>query len=98
MKNTYFITGISTEVGKTMVSAIVTEALEADYWKPIQAGELENSDTNKVQQLVSNTKTIFHKGAFELETPMSPHAAADIDGVSIQFKNITLIILILFNK
>ena len=81
--NTYFITGIGTEVGKTMVSAIITEALEADYWKPIQAGELENSDTHKVKYLVSNKKTVFHPNSFELKTPMSPHAAAEIDGVKI---------------
>ena len=85
---TYFITGISTEVGKTVVSAIVTEALQADYWKPIQAGELENSDTVKVQRLVSNKKSVFHKPAFELHTPMSPHAAAEIDGVSVSGKKI----------
>jgi dethiobiotin synthetase len=81
--NTYFITGIGTEVGKTIVSAIITEALEADYWKPIQAGELENSDTHKVKNLVSNKKTVFHPNSFELQTPMSPHAAAEIDGVKI---------------
>ena len=81
--NTYFITGIGTDVGKTIVSAIITEALEADYWKPIQAGELGNSDTHKVKNLVSNKKTVFHPNSFELHTPMSPHAAAEIDGVKI---------------
>ena len=80
MKQSYFITGIDTEVGKTMISAIVTEALEADYWKPIQAGDLDNSDTHKVERLISNKKTKFHKNAFALKTPMSPHAAAEIDG------------------
>ena len=89
MKNqTYFITGISTEVGKTIVSAIVTQALQADYWKPVQAGELEHSDTHKVQQLVSNIKTKFHASAFNLKTPMSPHAAAKIDGVNLSVKKI----------
>ena len=89
MKNqTYFITGISTEVGKTIVSAIVTQALQADYWKPVQAGELEHSDTHKVQQLVSNIKTKFHASAFNLKTPMSPHAAAKIDGVGLSVKKI----------
>ena len=82
-KNIFFITGISTEVGKTVASAIVTEALEADYWKPIQAGDLNYTDTHKVQNLVSNQKTKFHPSAFELQTPMSPHAAAEIDGVHI---------------
>lgn len=89
MKNqTYFITGISTEVGKTIVSAIITEALQADYWKPIQAGELDNSDTHKVRKLISNKKTVFHPSAFNLETPISPHAAAKLDGIQLSTKKI----------
>lgn len=88
MNQTYFITGIGTEVGKTIAAAIVTEALEADYWKPIQAGDLENSDTHKVKKLISNEKTVFHENAFSLKTPMSPHAAAEIDGVKISAKKI----------
>lgn len=88
MKKTIFITGIGTDVGKTIASAIVTEALEADYWKPIQAGDLDNSDTHKVKALVSNSKTVFHPNAFALKTPMSPHAAAEIDGIEISTKKI----------
>jgi dethiobiotin synthetase len=88
MTHNYFVTGIGTEVGKTIVSAILTEALEADYWKPIQAGDLDNSDSHKVERLVSNKKTVFHKNSFALKTPMSPHAAADIDGVKITSKKI----------
>lgn len=86
--STYFITGISTEVGKTVASAIITEALEADYWKPIQAGELDNCDTKKVQRLISNTNSKFHENSYALNTPMSPHAAADIDHITIELKNI----------
>jgi len=86
---TYFITGIGTDVGKTIASAIITEALEADYWKPIQAGELENCDTKKVERLVSNTKSKFHSNTYALKTPMSPHAAANIDGIVIDLKKIT---------
>ncbi|WP_350289793.1 dethiobiotin synthase [uncultured Croceitalea sp.] len=78
-----FVTGISTEVGKTIASAIVTEALEADYWKPIQAGDLDDSDSHKIAKLISNTKTVIHKNAYALQTPMSPHAAAEIDGIEI---------------
>ncbi len=85
---TYFITGISTEVGKTVASAIITEALKADYWKPIQAGELDHCDTKKVQQLISNTKSVFHKNSYALHTPMSPHAAAEIDGITIETSTI----------
>jgi|TARA_B110001454_G_scaffold191886_1_gene191825 dethiobiotin synthetase len=88
MQKKYFITGISTEVGKTVVAAILTEALEADYWKPIQAGELENSDTHRVQELISNSRSIFHANSYALETPMSPHAAAEIDTITIDLKKI----------
>lgn len=78
-----FITGISTEVGKTMASAIFSEALEADYWKPVQAGDLDNTDSHKVAALISNTKTVIHPSSYTLKTPMSPHAAAEIDGLRI---------------
>lgn len=88
MKNTYFITGISTDVGKTIVSAIITEALQADYWKPIQAGDLENSDTYKVSRLISNNKTVFHSSSYALNTPASPHLSAELDGISIDIKKI----------
>jgi dethiobiotin synthetase len=87
-KKTYFITGIGTDVGKTIAAAILTEAFEADYWKPIQAGDLENSDTHKVRNLISNKKTVFHNNAFALNTPMSPHAAAKIDGVVVDLPKI----------
>lgn len=83
-----FITGIGTDVGKTIASSIIVEALEADYWKPIQAGDLDNSDTNKVEKYVSNTTTKFHKNAYALQTPASPHLAAEIDGISIELKKI----------
>ncbi|MEL6812351.1 MAG: dethiobiotin synthase [Bacteroidota bacterium] len=83
MNQTYFITGISTDVGKTVVSAIITEALQADYWKPVQAGELDYTDTHRVRALVSNPRSQFHESSFKLKTPMSPHGAAQIDGVNI---------------
>lgn len=88
MKSTYFITGISTEVGKTVVASIVTEALQADYWKPIQAGELEYSDTDKVKELTRNGISQYHDNTFSLKTPMSPHAAAIIDNVSVTISQI----------
>ncbi len=83
-----FVTGISTEVGKTIASAIVVEALEADYWKPIQAGELECSDSYRVANLISNKKSVIHKNSYALQTPMSPHAAAEIDGITIDIDKI----------
>ena len=83
-----FITGISTDVGKTIVAAIVVEALNADYWKPIQAGELDHCDTKKVAALVSNTTSIFHSNSYALKTPMSPHAAAEVDNITIDLRQI----------
>lgn len=83
-----FVTGISTNVGKTIASAIITEAMEADYWKPIQAGDLQNTDSHKVANLLSNSKTKIHKSSYELSSPMSPHAAAEIDGVRIDRRQI----------
>lgn len=77
----YFISGIGTDVGKTIVSAIVSEALEATYWKPIQAGDLDNSDSIKIKNLTENV-TVLKEGV-KLSQAMSPHAAARIDGVKL---------------
>ena len=82
-----FVTGIGTEVGKTVISAILTEALEADYWKPVQAGDLDYSDTHKVKDLVSNSNSVFHCETHALNHPMSPHAAAERDGVEISLND-----------
>lgn len=78
----FIITGIGTDIGKTVVSAIIAQSLDAFYWKPIQAGELENSDSIKVQNWTTDSVTILSE-AFQLNQPMSPHAAAEIDGVEI---------------
>jgi dethiobiotin synthetase len=83
-----FITGISTDVGKTIASAIITEALEADYWKPIQAGDLDNSDSHKIQRYISNNKSVIHENSYKLNTPASPHLAAELDGITIDLKKI----------
>lgn len=83
-----FITGISTDVGKTITSAIVVEALEADYWKPVQAGDLDNSDSTKVNSQVSNSKSQFYPNSYQLNTPASPHLAAEIDGIKIDLQQI----------
>jgi dethiobiotin synthetase len=79
----YVVAGIGTEVGKTVVAAILVEKLEADYWKPVQAGDLDSSDTLRVQQLTLHGG-VMHPEAWRLNTAMSPHAAAEIDGVRIR--------------
>ncbi|MES2826900.1 MAG: dethiobiotin synthase [Bacteroidota bacterium] len=83
MTNTYFVSGIGTGIGKTIVSAILTEKLQADYWKPIQSGDLGNSDSFLVQRLISNTKTRILAEEFRLNNPLSPHLSARMDGISI---------------
>ena len=86
----YFVSGIGTEVGKTIISAILAEALKADYWKPIQAGDLEQSDSIKVRDLLSNESTQIHPESYQLKLPMSPHAAAEKEQLAIELSAMPL--------
>ena len=83
------VTGIGTDVGKTVVSAILAQALKAFYWKPIQAGELENTDTIKVNSWTDQSVTVLPE-AFRLKSAISPHAASAIDGVQISRESLKL--------
>ena len=85
-----FITGIGTEVGKTIVSAIFTEALQADYFKALQSGNLDELDRDTVKNLISNEKTNFHHEKYLLTQAFSPHTSAEIDGVEIDLNKIHL--------
>lgn len=85
-----FVTGIGTNIGKTIASAILTEALKADYWKPIQAGTSYPTDTDLVKKLISNTQSTIHPEAFFLKEPMSLHAAAKLEGITIRLNEIAL--------
>lgn len=84
-----FVTGIGTGIGKTVVSAVLTEALEADYWKPVQSGLEEKTDTELVSSLISNKETKCWEEAYRLKTPASPHLAARIDQVQISLPEFT---------
>ena len=86
----YFITGIGTNVGKTIVSAVITEALQADYWKPVQSGGLGYTDTQRVKSLVSNNKSKFFEEAYKFSNPLSPHVSAKMEGVEIDFEKFIL--------
>lgn len=83
----YFVTGIDTEVGKTVVSAVLAQALTANYWKPIQIGDLDNSDSHKIENLVSK-KIVIYPESYRLSQPLSPHLSAKIDQKEIKLKNI----------
>lgn len=82
-KKSFFITGIGTGIGKTIVSAILVEKLKADYWKPIQSGDLDKSDSLSINSLISNNKTFIHKETYQLTQPFSPHKSAALDGITI---------------
>jgi len=87
-KKRLFVTGIGTEIGKTIVSAILVEKLQADYWKPVQAGDLGNSDSLKVKSLISNPRSFIFPEAYKLTQPFSPHKSAAIDGITIEQEKI----------
>ena len=83
-----FISGIGTGVGKTIVSAIVTEALEADYWKPVQAGFEDGTDSLQVQQLITNATSKIYPEVYKLSMPASPHIAARNESIRIDLNTI----------
>jgi dethiobiotin synthetase len=83
-----FITGIGTGIGKTLISAIVTEALGATYWKPVQAGFDEGTDTGWVGERISYPEGRLLPEAYKLAMPASPHIAARHEGIVISLDKI----------
>jgi dethiobiotin synthetase len=84
-----FITGIGTDVGKTVVAAIITEALQAAYWKPVQAGFDQGTDSQWVGSMISHSQHNILPEAYKLSLPASPHIAAREEGVVISLDKIT---------
>ena len=83
MSQPIFITGIGTGIGKTIVAAIVAEALQAHYWKPVQAGYENGTDTLHVKNLITNTTSVIHPELYKLSLAASPHIAARTDNIKI---------------
>ena len=83
-----FITSIDTNIGKTIVSSIVCKALDYSYWKPVQSGDLHNSDSNKIKNL--SPSTFIHPETYRLSQPLSPHESANRDGIRITLKKFKL--------
>jgi dethiobiotin synthetase len=83
-----FVTGTDTDVGKTVVAAALTIGLDAYYWKPIQAGLSPSTDTERVREWTGLPHRRFLPEAYRLREPMSPHAAAAIEGVTIDLEPI----------
>lgn len=84
------IVGIHTGIGKTIISAILAEALHADYWKPVQAGNTDASDTMEVKRLVSNPNSLFYREVYFFKEAISPHAAAEKEGIQVEIEKIRL--------
>ena len=82
MMKRYFISGIGTGVGKTLASALLCEALQADYWKPVQSGN-EETDSGFLRTVVTNTRTVIHPEVYSLKQPASPHIAARAEDTRI---------------
>ena len=89
-KEILFVSGIGTGIGKTMVSAVLVEKLKADYWKPVQSGDLDKSDSFVIKNLISNKDSKIHPETYKLSQPYSPHKSAAIDKLSIDPEKIIL--------
>lgn len=83
MSQTFVVTGTDTGVGKTVFSAALVHALDAHYWKPVQSGLEEETDSELVARLAGAEPLRILPEAWKLKTPVSPHLAAQIDGVEI---------------
>lgn len=88
MVQTIFITGTGSGVGKTLVSAIIAEALQADYWKPIHSGHESDTDSETVRSLLGNGKSKVYPGVYRFKLPASPHLAAREEGRTISLEKI----------
>ncbi len=84
----YFITGIGTGIGKTVVAAIITEALHADYWKPVQAGYADGTDSGWLKSMLTNNISVVHKESYLLKLAASPHLGAGQEGIEISLDKI----------
>lgn len=89
IENSFFITGIGTSVGKTVVSAVFAQHFQAGYWKPVQSGSLAQSDSIEVAGLIDNHLTTYPE-RFRLQLAVSPHQAADAEGLRIELSDFEL--------
>ena len=92
-----FITGIGTGIGKTLVAAVITEKLQAGYWKPVQAGFDGGTDSQWMRSMLTNTRSVIYPELYQLQLPASPHIAAreenrriDLSTIAESCRDITL--------
>lgn len=86
----FFVTATDTDVGKTVVSAMLTLGLNGTYWKPIQSGLLPTTDTDVIRSVTQLDESHFIPERFRLTQPLSPHRSAQLDGVEIHLSDFAL--------
>jgi dethiobiotin synthetase len=87
---TLIVTGTDTGVGKTVVCAMLTLTLEGIYWKPMQSGTAGGTDTQRVQAMTDLPPSHFLPERYVLRAPLSPHRAAELDGIAIALESLNL--------
>ena len=87
-RKTIFVSGTGTGIGKTFVSAILAEALHADYWKPVQAGYTTITDSDWVRNTLTNKQSVVHPETYKLKLAASPHIAARQENIIISLQKI----------
>ena len=90
MSKAYIVTGTDTGIGKTTVAAMLVLALDAVYWKPIQSGTEEGTDRQRVQALTQLPDDRLLPERYVLSQPLSPHRAAELDGIEIKAEALVL--------
>lgn len=88
MRESLFVTGTDTNVGKTLLSALLVAALDALYWKPIQTGANEGTDRHTVMKLAGIPEAQTIPESYCFDPPVSPHLAAEAAGVRIDLSRI----------
>ena len=83
-----FVTGIGTGIGKTVAAAILAEALDFDYWKPVQAGFADGTDSEWVKSVISNGFARVHAESYKFKLPASPHIASREESIKISIGKI----------
>jgi len=90
MRKPFIVSGTDTGIGKTAAAALLTLGLDAQYWKPIQSGTEDGTDTATVKALTGLPDDRFLTEAYVLTEPLSPHRSAELDGVTIEIDGLAL--------
>ena len=90
MTRRIIVTGTDTGIGKTVLSAGLAGALDGYYWKPVQSGLEDETDSDAVRRLSGLAPERVLPERYCLNTPVSPHLAAHIDGVAIDAEGLDL--------